>query len=483
MLLAGCGRESGRSGAQGVEEERTELGELPQEPDGSERTDSRPPAGPQPKETETEYDLLVAIQLDDLDRVKSLLDESPQFADDFQDESPLRTAASLGRLEICRYLIEQYRVDVDDFERRLGYPIIKEALAYPDIVRLLIDSGADLQTRITYRGNGTGIWIIGDDATALHFAARDGVPETIKLLIDNGVDIFATAHYLWDENVKQTALEVAAIFGRADNAKAILNHAKFDEADQRLRRRLLDKCLWVGASPILRPRGADRPELIRALLKKGADPNASEDGVSAIQIAAREINPGRHEENREIRKMIAILVEHGAIVDLFSAVAIGDEKQVDRLLKQDPETANSRGPDGYPALHFAVGMNNQNVVQQLLKAGCDVDIRNTSDRQGYRAETALGNAAFWGRYEIAELLISAGADVNALTERRSTSLHSAARMGSVRVVRLLIENGANINAQDKDGKTPLDWCRSSDPHNADETEKVLREYHKKVPMR
>src|SRR5262249_27065767 len=126
-----------------------------------------------------EFDLLTAILLDDMTRVKAILKKSPKFADDFQGQSPLRTAASRGHLEICRYLIDKYRVDVDDFERGIGYPIIKVALQYPDIVRLLIENGADLKTRISWRGMGTGIWIIGEDATALHFAADDGVPETI----------------------------------------------------------------------------------------------------------------------------------------------------------------------------------------------------------------------------------------------------------------------------------------------------------------
>jgi ankyrin repeat protein len=194
-----------------------------------------------------EYDILVAIHLNDLERVKTILKQSPELADDFQEQSPLRTAASLGRLEISRYLIKQNRVDVDDFEQGTGYPIIKEALAHPKIVRLLIENGANLKTRITWRGGRTGIWIIGDDATALHFAASDGVPETINLLIDKGVDIFATAHDSIDENDRQTALEVAAFFGKAENANTILNHPKFDQANPQLRKRLLDKCLLIGS--------------------------------------------------------------------------------------------------------------------------------------------------------------------------------------------------------------------------------------------
>jgi len=84
--------------------------------------------------------------------VKAILSQSPRLADEHQWRSPLRTATSLGRLEICRYLIERFHVDVNGFDRGAGFPIIKEALDDPKIVRLLIASGADLKTRITVRG-------------------------------------------------------------------------------------------------------------------------------------------------------------------------------------------------------------------------------------------------------------------------------------------------------------------------------------------
>jgi ankyrin repeat protein len=389
-------------------------------------------------------DLLSAIGLDDLPRVKQILKEHPDYVDDFQNQSPLRTAARLGRLEICRCLIETRRVDLDDFKRGFGYPIIKGALAHPQVVELLIESGADLKTRITWRGGRTGIWIIGDDATALHYAAEDGVPETINLLIDSGVDIFATAHDLANTWTDQTALEVAAFYGKAENASAILNHPKFSAGDEARRQALLDKCLCIGACPSWLAEGAQRPELVEVLLDARADPNAGENGVTAMQGATSEIHPSNRRQNDEIRKIVALLAERGAPVDLFSAVAIGDEGRVAELLKADPALANSRGPDGYPALHFAVGMNYIKIVAALLNAGGEVDIRNKSDHTGATDETALHCAAFWGRYEIAKRLIAAGADVNALSENNDTPLHDAMRMGNENITQLLRENGGRV---------------------------------------
>ncbi len=372
-----------------------------------------------------DYDLVTAIQLGDLERVKRIINKTPACADDFQGESPLRTAAALRRLEICRYLIDQHHVNVNDFDRGNGYPIIKEALPYPRVVELLIKSGADLKTRITWRAGRIGQWIIGDDATALHYAAEDGVPETITLLIDHGVDTFAMAHDLFGTESRQTALEVAASLGRADNANAIVSHPRFDRVDQKLRQEVLDTslCRAVG-----RAKGEDeqRPKLAKILLDKGANPSAARDGVTAMRLAANQIHPNEEIENAKIQQQIKFLRDHGAVVDLFSAVAIGDEEEVRRLLKSNPASANSRGPDGYPALHFAVRMNDANIVRALLGSGCEIDIRNKCEHTGCIEETPLHCAAFWGRYEFAKLLLDAGADVNALTNRKSTPLHEAA---------------------------------------------------------
>ena len=57
--------------------------------------------------------------------------------------------------------------------------------------------------------------------------------------------------------------------------------------------------------------------------------------------------------------------------------------------------------------------------------------------------------------EIAEMLIVAGADVNAKAKGH-TPLHHAAFNGRNEIVELLIAKGAGVNAKDDDGETPLD---------------------------
>ncbi|WP_353274115.1 ankyrin repeat domain-containing protein [Wolbachia endosymbiont (group A) of Ennomos erosarius] len=65
-------------------------------------------------------------------------------------------------------------------------------------------------------------------------------------------------------------------------------------------------------------------------------------------------------------------------------------------------------------------------------------------------------SAGYGRLEVAELLISKHADVNAKNGSGLSPLHRAAGSGRLEVAKLLVDEGADINAKDKNGKTPLD---------------------------
>ena len=64
--------------------------------------------------------------------------------------------------------------------------------------------------------------------------------------------------------------------------------------------------------------------------------------------------------------------------------------------------------------------------------------------------------------EITELLIDAGADVNAENEAGGTPLHYAASWGGKDIVELLIAASADVNAKRDDGKTPLDLAESNE---------------------
>ena len=103
----------------------------------------------------------------------------------------------------------------------------------------------------------------------------------------------------------------------------------------------------------------------------------------------------------------------------------------------------------------AARTGNIEAVKQHLADGGDVNVKDKERwidfRSGFRlrrnGETPLHDAAYGGHKEVAELLISKGADVNAKNNDGVTPLHDAARKSRKEVAELLIAKGAEVNAK------------------------------------
>ncbi|HEV8001472.1 MAG TPA: ankyrin repeat domain-containing protein [Planctomycetaceae bacterium] len=423
-----------------------------------------------------DYDLFAAIHLNDLNRVKTLMNQSPRPAVGDGWKNPLRLAASVGSVEVCRLLIEQYHFNVDDFAGGGGYPVMAHAVAHPPVVRLLIAHGANLNRRYIQQDGGSDGFLEPshcDNPTALHYAAEYGTPGTIQLLIDKGLDVFATGKSdveTYGPPADPTPLDVAASSFMGENVTgvnvaAIVQHPKFQAGDRATRSRLLNRCLLKVASPY--PNDGDftnkRPErlipVLQTLLQAGADPNCSENGATTLQIAACGLHlisaadAAKPDEvdsvefNESIMKEINFLRQHGARLDLFTAASIGDEAEVARLLKQNRALANSKSFEGLPALHVAAARDFRNIVKQLLDAGCDVDIRSQGEGNFENGDTALIVAAGYQRSCIAKMLIDRGANVNvAAGKSETTPLEIARRLGDVQLEKMLLEEGAKSDS-------------------------------------
>ena len=130
--------------------------------------------------------------------------------------------------------------------------------------------------------------------------------------------------------------------------------------------------------------------------------------------------------------------------------------EIVKLLVTHGANLTARNEDRFSAscLHMAAIGNHLEIVKYFLSLGVPVDITN-----GF-GETSLGGAAWYGRYNITQFLISSGADVNIHSIRGDLRipLHAAAYQGHPHIVALLLENGANIESLDKDSETPLHWA-------------------------
>lgn len=131
-----------------------------------------------------------------------------------------------------------------------------------------------------------------------------------------------------------------------------------------------------------------------------------------------------------------------AVPPLVGAAARGDVAAVQQLL--DDRDPNEADIDGWSALHAAAVFDHASVVELLLAAGADVDARTTS---GF---TPLLNAAQAGA-EVARALLQAGADPDAQADSGWRPLDRFASYGNAHGLRLIIASTKlSVDVRDDD---------------------------------
>ncbi|KAL4171136.1 hypothetical protein KRP22_009234 [Phytophthora ramorum] len=138
---------------------------------------------------------------------------------------------------------------------------------------------------------------------------------------------------------------------------------------------------------------------------------------------------------------------------LYHAVAKQDASLVNILLDQGAN-ANGSKADGFPPLQAAVIRNNAALITLLLLRGADVNRRYTIVSGNHKGtKTVLFEAATSNTYE---LLLKNGANLHAKNSWHETPLHFQAYNWSSRLVHVLVSSGADVNAVNKKNTTPLD---------------------------
>ena len=161
---------------------------------------------------------------------------------------------------------------------------------------------------------------------------------------------------------------------------------------------------------------------------------------------------------------------HLAVTHGYSAHA----RELTNVLVHSGANLDSACVLGEFPMHLACTYGWQEVIEELLELGADVDsrtapcsekVRKLSSPEGEQADhdiTPLMVAAREGKADTAKLLLDRGSNVNALSAKKRTALHIAADawwQEDVQVVEVLLNAGADPNVKDESGKTPLDLAR------------------------
>jgi ankyrin repeat protein len=129
-------------------------------------------------------------------------------------------------------------------------------------------------------------------------------------------------------------------------------------------------------------------------------------------------------------------------LDVFEAAAAGRTERLRELLDRDPSLANAWAEDGFQPLGLASFFGHADAAQLLLERGAKVSSASRNDMRVMPLHSAAATPDPEARYELAKLLLEAGADPNARQQDDFTPLMAAEQHGDERLRDLLLEHGA-----------------------------------------
>jgi len=432
----------------------------------------------------------VSSEADELRRIQALVKDSPDLINAPQrfGETLLETAAAKGKLAEVKLLLDNGAA-VDGLQQP-GLTALHYAAGngHKAIVDLLLSKGAKPGAQT------------GGGVTPLHLAASKGYEEVAKTLLAAGAPVnakttaYETRDSPFDLRYKistpgQTPLHLAAAAGYAGLVELLLAKGAEPNVVDSAGRTALSYAVQKHSQPVAElllaahanPNAGssdlplteaayygDMPAL-KLLLANGASPNVStslDGSFDAIpgRAGGGNVTPLAAAVSQKRTTAVAELIRAKADPNgsfpggsrlIFSAL---DDAPTLKALLEGGADPNLRGREPKSPLLRAVEEGGQPGVELLLADKAAVDVG--SPKTGV---TPLHEAAQRGRKEIGELLLKAGADVNAKDSRGWTPLSLAVQRDQREMVELLLANKANPNERDKKGQTPLDYAKRMAP--------------------
>ncbi|KAE8358625.1 ankyrin repeat-containing domain protein [Aspergillus caelatus] len=233
--------------------------------------------------------------------------------------------------------------------------------------------------------------------------------------------------YEWDfpdRRCRSTPIMLAAVCGHKEIVELLFHHG----AD-------INRVVGGVCTPLLGAIGHGHVDVVEYLLVNGADLDVDLDGYfnyNALELAA-------HEGHVEVVKA---LLRHGADPNKSSPLALATgmgRLEAARVLLEAGADIGGEAVDnvGTDAFFNAVHRDKAAVVSLLIEYGVSPERR---DNDGM---TPLAYAAYYRHDKVIEVLLSHGANVNALVHG-FTALSFAIDEGKVPAVKLLLENGADL---------------------------------------
>lgn len=140
--------------------------------------------------------------------------------------------------------------------------------------------------------------------------------------------------------------------------------------------------------------------------------------------------------------------------EFFGYIETGHIQAVAEAIRVDSNMVNAGDEDGVTPLQWAAEHGQIEIARLLLSLGADVQARNDEKATAFFA-------AVFKDLNLARLLLEAGADIQTQNALGHTPLHELAWYGRVIESQFVIDNGASVDSRNTCGCTPLHLAADS----------------------
>ncbi|KAF6824433.1 hypothetical protein CPLU01_10864 [Colletotrichum plurivorum] len=431
------------------------------------------------------------------------------------DKSALVSAASAGSLAVCEELLDR---GANPNFKSLTAAISGKNL---DVVRLLVDAGADITPpgrgpicEAVVRQQWKIVDFLAGKGADLHLALKDAVlhgdSEAFKEIIKLGAVINRHGCEILQESARGGSVVIIAYFlemgmdvdstsdssrirpliqairskkwkamrflldrGADINAAALARHEQPDDAKNDIGTPAPGSIEVHGETPLAEAAKVGAENICLELIQRGA--------IVRTDSPAASSTPLLYAISEHLSRLFDELLQRGAdpnqrgtilsaycpkpTTPLLLAIEKRDISALHRLMAAGADV-NGQDPEGLSPLHRAAGIRSSSRTKKTNDEGEDTDIlkhlihKYHADVNGPRllnGSLPIHSAGSRGRVEHVQIMLDAGADVNALNNAGRTPMHWAAERGRWDVVELLLDRGADPQIKSTEASLQTAW--------------------------
>ncbi|KAM7069870.1 transient receptor potential cation channel subfamily A member 1 [Acridotheres tristis] len=353
------------------------------------------------------------------------------------------------------------------------------SVASQDVFKVISD-GSACRLRSFIKKNRSGLTKVDElNATPLHHAAEGGQIELMQLIIDdsscevlNVMDSSGNTPLHWATKKNQVE-SVRLLLSRGANPNILNSNmmAPLHMAVQSLHNEIVKILVQhsstdvnlegeAGNTPIIVACYKDNPEALTLLIENGGKIcKRNKTGCMPIHAAAfsgaktcMEILLKKGEELGHSAKTHINFTNNGKCSPLHLAVQSGDLEMIKMCIEFGAQI-DLKQNEKCTALHFAATQGATEIVKLMMSSYAGEE--SIIDAVDGNKETLLHRTALFDHYELAEYLISMGANIDSVDIEGRSPLLLATSCASWKIVNLLLSKGANVSLKDHLGRNFL----------------------------